>query len=288
MKNYGKVVLVGRRCFCAVLVLLMAFGVAACSNEKQELQQAGTEGTASTVPVKTAYGELAFPEELYGNMRHAETTEGQVATEVFYMVSETGEKEVFRIHYADSQAGTPLGYLKTEDGEISVSHSICEYADESFADEAERELYYRMMDAFSVILNSIFEDSRFSESRPLASVEEQEVELRYWTVMLPGNVYYEEAVDGDNYRVDFYGKIGDERIELYTIGLGDLQGESVLGQYTVDGVPKPVVVQTGDMRAYELRPEEDQAIIYNMMASINGIIQTIAADENFSDTVPAT
>lgn len=272
--------------YTMLLLVTIVFLFAACGGEEKEPLRAPTEGS-STVAIETVYGTLEFPEDLSANMRHVEATEGDIAMEVFYMLGTNGERELFRIHYADAQVGIHLGYLNTDNGEIPVTYSICEYSDEDFADEEDKKLYYSMMDAFSVIMNSIYADERFSETRAVEPVGTQEVKLRYWTVTLPDNVLFEETVDGDTYRVDLYGEVSGERIDLYFIGLGDMEAETILGMFTADGVQKPVAVETHSLDGYEGWPEEERTVIYQMMESVNDVIQVIVSDKNFSELDPA-
>lgn len=259
--------------------MILMLGILGCGNKINEAPAGKT--------IKTTYGALLFPEELYGNLRHMEVVEGRIAMDVFYMVTAEGEKELYRIHYADDQVGTLMGYLTTDKGEISVSYSVCEYQDQDFANDEDRRLYHSMMDAFSVILNSIYADSRFSETKTVEPVNNSKAKLRYWNVTLPENVRYSETEENGNYAVEFYGEVSGERISLYQISLGGSETGNVLGWYNVEGVRKPVMIQTYDLTAYELWPEEGQSVIYRMMDSLNTVVQTIVADENFSETKPS-
>ena len=273
------------RCWvCMVLVLTFILSCAACANEEvQEPLRATTVPVETTVSIETVYGPLKFPKELYDKLRHMEVTEGQIAVEVFYMICTQGEREAFRIYYADPGSNTCFGYLQTDSGEIPVSYRLCEYEDTEFENEEDRKLYYDMMSAFSVVMNSIHEDPRFSETRSVASVGNREVQLRYWTLTLPENIQCTETEENGEYLAVFYGEVSGDRIKLYTIGLGDMEAESVLGWYTADGVQKQVKVQTHSPDAYENWSEENQIVIYEMMNSLNSVIQIIVSDANFSD-----
>lgn len=288
MKNtlHNQGISIARRCLCGFLAAIM-LSLIGCGHAGPELLRAPTEVAEATVSIETTYGTLAFPEEAFGNMRHQEVTEGAIAMEVFYMVTEDGEKELYRIHYADEQIGTLVGYLLTDSGEISVSYSICQYEDGDFANEEERSLYHSMMDAFSFVLNSILTDRRFSETRTQVPVADQLVTLRHWNVTLPKNVQFSETEENGDYVVAFYGEVSGERVDLYRITLGETEEGTVLGWYTVDGIQKPIMVQTHDLTVYERWPEESQSVIYRMMDSLNTVVQTIVADENFSETKPS-
>ena len=277
----------GVRCGFAVM-LLMAFVItlAACGGEKKSPLTDATY-TVPTISVDTVHGKLAFPEALAENMRHQEVTEGSVSMEIFYMVLPRGEFEVYRVYFGDASVGIPLGYLVIDEREIPVTYAINDYTEEDFPDKEEIDLYYSMMDGFSVVLQSIYKDTRFSENKAIEPVAVEEVKLRYWDVVLPGNVMFEETMEGGNYRVDFYGEVSGERIDLYYIGLGEMQADTKLGMYIVDGVQKPVMVKSYSMAEYESWEKENKLVIYQMMESLNTVVQVIVADENFSEGEPA-
>lgn len=279
--NNSAAVSVWRRALCVWLITILVMGLAACGGEEREPLRAPEETAVPTIAIETVYGTLAFPETLQDNLRHMEVTDGSIAMEVFYMVAAAGEKELYRIHYADAQVGTLVGYLTIDGKEIPVSSSTCEYTDEAFADEEERKLYYSMMDAFSTVMNSLYADPRFNETRAAEPVGEQEIKLRHWKVTIPENVQYVEKEENGTYQVDFYGEVSGEQIRLFMIGLGNIEAETMLGMYTVDGIQKPIMVEVYSMEQYAMWPEEDQTIIYKMMESLNTIIQTIVTDKNF-------
>ena len=275
---------VWQRSICLLSLLLMLVGLAACSNSKDPLKAPlEVENMQKTVAVQTHYGPIRFPEVLAGNMRHAETVEGDIALEIFYMVLDAGEREVFRIYFGSSGMGEHLGYLNTEAGEIPVTFALCEYADEDFTLEEERILYSNMMTAFTVVSNSIQSDERFSELRTMEQVGEQGAQMRFWSLTLPDNVMWEESETNGIYRVDFYGMIEDKRIDLYYVGLGEMEADTKLGYFTVDGVQMPIMVGNSELVAYESWSKEDQRVIYDMMDSINLVIQQIVACDQYSD-----
>ena len=279
--NNSAAVSVWRRALCVWLITILVMGLAACGGEAREPLRAPEKTEVPTIAIETVYGTLAFPETLQDNLRHMEVTDGSIAMEVFYMVAAAGEKELYRIHYADAQVGTLVGYLTIDGKEIPVSSSTCEYTDEAFADEEERKLYYSMMDAFSTVMNSLYADPRFNETRAAEPVGAREIKLRHWKVTIPENVQYVEKEENGTYQVDFYGEVSGEQIRLFTIGLGNIEAETMLGMYTVDGIQKPIMVEAYSMEQYAMWPEEDQTIIYKMMESLNTIIQTIVTDKNF-------
>lgn len=272
------------RSACVIALVAMLIGITACDNQEEPLKAPlEVEYMQKTVAVQTHYGPIQFPEVLAGNVRHAETVEGDIALEVFYMVYESGEKEVFRIYFGSADMGEHLGYLKTDAGEIPVTFALCEYADEDFTIEDEWILYSNMMTAFTVVSNSIQSDERFSELRTMEQVGEQGAQMRFWSLTLPDNVMWEESETNGIYRVDFYGMIEDKRIDLYYIGLGEMEADTKLGYFTVDGVQMPIMVGNSELVAFDSWSKEDQRVIYDMMDSINLVIQQIVACDQYSD-----
>ena len=273
-----------RRSLCMLMLLATLLGITACATNKDPLKAPmEAKNMQKLIEIQTQYGPIQFPETLAANMRHEETTQGNVAVEVFYMITQSGEMESFRIYYGDSNMGTHMGYLETDAGEISVSYAICEYADEDFASEEDRILFHNMMTAFTVVTNSIQADARYSELRAMEQVEERTAGLRYWSITLPDNIEWVETEADGVYRVDFYGMVAAERIDLYYVGLGEMEAESLLGYFTVDGQQKPVMLGISFQDAYDNWSAEEQRIIYDMMDSVNIVIQQIVSSKNFSE-----
>lgn len=107
--------------------------------------------------------------------------------------------------------------------------------------------------------------------------------MRFWSLTLPDNVMWEESETNGVYRVDFYGMIEDKRIDLYFVGLGEMEADTKLGYFTVDGVQMPIMVGNSELVAFDSWSKEDQRVIYDMMDSINLVIQQIVACDQYSD-----
>ena len=275
---------VRQRGICLLTLLLMLAGLTACTKNRDPLKAPlEVEYMQKTVEIQTLYGTIAFPELLADNIRHEETIEGNIALEVFAMVNETSEREVFRIYFGAADMGEHLGYLITDIGEIPVTFAVCEYTEEDFFTEDERILYDNIMAAFTIVLNSIQSDERFSELRSMEEVGEQGAQMRFWSLTLPDNVMWEESETNGIYRVDFYGMIEDKRIDLYFVGLGEMEADTKLGYFTVDGVQMPIMVGNSELVAFDSWSKEDQRVIYDMMDSINLVIQQIVACDQYSD-----
>ena len=260
-------------------MMFLSCGLVSCSAEQEPLR---ASDSSTMVSIETVYGMFNFPEDRVANLKHVEVTEGNVAMEVFYMVDQGGEKELFRVYFADPQMGNHMGYFSEDGKEIPITYSLCEYEDSTFSSEEERRLYYSMMEGISILMNSIYEDDRFSEIRTIETVGNREIKLRYWKVELPDNVQYVETEEDGVYCVNFYGEAGGEKINLYMIALGNIEVETILGWYTVDGRQLPVGVRTFNIEAYDSWSKEDRIVLSNMMNSLNTVINGITGDKNFS------
>ena len=137
----------------------------------------------ATVEIQTAYGALQFPEAYIEHLHHKETKESQVTAEIFSMVWDGAEQELFRISFGDAEGESPVGYLHTEQGPVAVSVQVAEPDMQAFPDDETRERYQQMRACVNTVLDSIVADERFSEHR--VSEETQQTELTYWTVSLP-------------------------------------------------------------------------------------------------------
>ena len=72
MRNKKRPARVFERGLCAALALVLALSLTACGGEANEPLRAPGKMEAPTVSIETVYGTLAFPEELYDNLRHME------------------------------------------------------------------------------------------------------------------------------------------------------------------------------------------------------------------------
>jgi hypothetical protein len=128
---------------------------------------------------------------------------------------------------------------------------LSDYAD-GFENEEERILYSQLADAFSTMLNSLYEDPRFSETKYVAPVDSGEIKLKYWKLSVPQNVQCEESGQGAGYRAEFFGLVNNTRIPLYALYLGDAENpEDTLGTYTADGQALGLNIIVYDMAAYD-------------------------------------
>ena len=246
--------------------------------ESAQETAAATEA-GDTVMLETLYAALPFPREYADNLKHLEVVQEPVAMEVFYLVNQDREMELYRIYFGDDTVGDLLGYLTVKTEEIPVTYTVCLYQEADFPDAETKAIYGNLMDGFSIILNAITSDGRFRTERSAPKIQYADGELRYWTVNLPTDV---ETEENGIYRADFYGTIRGQRIPLYTITLGDAAAPTLLGNLQVDGEARPVGVQSHFSQPDGNWTPEEISNSYRQMETIDLVIQAITLSENFS------
>ncbi len=290
----------GRRIIAVCLVALLSMmGLVACGADnsvvsvvKTENQSGPTESTVQTqteptmslpTTITTKYCTLAIPETCSEAMKHWEVTEGMIAVEIFSMIHDEEELEIFRLYFGDESMGILMGYLLTEEGEISVSYTVNEPEAILVADEEKKMQYYTMMDGFSSVMDSIYTDSRFSETKHAEEVKNNSAALKYWTVDLPENVEWEESEQSGLYRADFYGTFRGKRMKLYTIGLGKMDGDYTIGTLQVNNETRPIYVKVYALEIDETWTEEEITAGYRMLETLNVVTDMIITTDGYSD-----
>ena len=248
------------------------------------LQLSKQENKSHYAKINTPYIDLLVPEELEDVISSDESTYGSVYTRAFYMHYGEIELPLWRIDFGDANIGDWVGMLKTDNVDIPVVVTAFAASEEKLAalDEEGYKLFNDCMQAYSVMLDGIMSDPRFSAERPLAVGEDTSVELTYWTVTLPDMMKVSENTEGSNYEALFSGEVAGETVSLYWICIGENQAQSFLGYYEVDGVKKPVSVESFDLVERDSWSEDDYAAAYRMMDTINHVIETIMQSKQFS------
>ncbi|MBP3646771.1 MAG: hypothetical protein J6K55_10150 [Clostridia bacterium] len=239
--------------------------------------------------VENPYIMLRLPKENSEYIMHEQEVHGITTTETFYMVDGEKKKPLYRIDFGDKTSGDWLGTLKTENSEIPITYTVFALSEEEIGalGESEEERYFALLDGFSIMLDGIYSDSRFSAEKPLDIGADQQATLAHWTLTLPGNMTWTESTENGSYHAVFYGMVQGERIALYTVRIGDETAQTVLGQYKLDGVDKPISVESYDLAENANWTEDDYSAAYRMMDTINELIQAITSSENFSIPQPA-
>jgi hypothetical protein len=236
--------------------------------------------------LQTKYMELRCSEIYKDVLRHQETVSDAVAVEIFSVISDDTVMELFRIYFGDEAVGTIAGYLNVDGFEIPVTYTICQYNEDEFEDENIRMLYLETMNCFNDIMEGVFADECFHAEKVEVQEESIVTKLSYWSITLPATMGCEEAEENGQYKVSFYGDVAGERIELYTIYLGDSGAETVLGVYDINGAKKILSVESYEIIPAEEWTDKDQEVAYSMLATINDVLQVIMSSEYFSEEIP--
>ena len=259
--------------------------------EPAEATQA-TEGDAvdsdKYTVLETNYCDLLFHKQYEDMICHVESSDNGSAVEVFYMISGEREVELFRVYFGPDEVGDLIGTLCAPSGEISVSVTACVYTLEDFADENEYILYHELMEELNTVINSIRSSEGFREKdenqQPI--IEKGNVQLKYWTLVLPESMSWEETETAGLYLVDFYATVLGEQIKMYTIYMGEAEANTMLGYFKVGSENRPIWVKVYDIQAKDTWTDEETAGAYTMMESINDVIHSIMDNENFVAELP--
>lgn len=286
----------------SMLVILMSGLLISCTNRtavkdpEQTTSIVSSEETAAVVPsesteatevmtIDTQVCPLTFPLSYSDNMKHAEVIQDNVVMEVFYLVYEETQMELFRIQFDPQETDHDMGVMKTDSGDLYITVSVCDYPEDALENQDVRELYQSMMGCVDTVLTSIQNDSRFSKKENV-QIRVYDNDLRYWSISLPENMEWEETAGEENYRVTFYGNIKDIKIKLYEVAIGGSELSSSLGYYKIDGSYKPVSIGSFDLPATDGWSEGEITELFTMMETINAVIQTIASDANYAADMP--
>lgn len=259
------------------VVMLIAVIATGCGGGNTEIEM-------PSLKFSTPYIDLMLPLELEDLITSEEGTNGNVYTCAFYLHYEEEEIPLWRFDFGDSNAGDWVGVLKTAEGDIPVVMTGFAVTDEQLATLGEdgSRMYGECMQGYSMMLESIMSDPRFTAERPLAVGDDTDMELTYWKVSLPDTMEVLESTENGSYEAVFSGKVAGEIVDLYRVCIGEEQALSFLGYYEVDGVMKAVSVESFDLTEQDDWSEDDYATAYRMMETINHVIETILQSKQFS------
>lgn len=261
----------------AILVLGLAIGKnAGGSNEEPPVQ---------TVTIDTPYIGLLIPKETAEFITNEEDVFDGVYTYTFYLNYGDMKVPLWRVDFGNPKAGDWVGTLKTDLGNIPVVMTgfVLSTEDRVALGEEGCQLYGECMQGYTVMYDGIAADPRYTSDRLLAVGEDREVQMTYWSVMLPDNMHVSESAADGNYIAVFSGDVVGEMVMLYRIIIGDMPSESALGYFTVDGAKKCVAVEIYELAERESWDEDDYATAYRMMDTINEVINAIMSSGQFSN-----
>lgn len=246
---------------------------------------APTEDVAETPDNGTGFAgiRLAPPMENPEAYVHEQLVTEAGTSEKYYLVQGNEKKLLYSIDFGTEKEGNWLGMIELDTGDTPISYTIYAISDEEMAmlTEEERANYSMLMSGMGTVLDSIMADSRFSEEKVLPVGEEKEAQLTYWSFTLPGNMSWTETEEDGSYQAVFYGSVGGEQVALYTVHLGEPEAQTVLGRYNANGTEQVVSVESFDLTQHDGWTEDDYSTAYRMMDTINLVIETIMAGEQF-------
>lgn len=230
------------------------------------------------VSVETEYVTMWYPKEYEGKLTSKEVVQDGVSVVIFNAMVGEEDRELFRIYFNDESMGALSGYIIRGTEEIPVSYYVDEYEEDIFITEAMKADYYSLLDAFEAVMNSIYQSPQFSADKREISVADRTESLKYWKVTIPENVYWEEFESEVVYRVDFYGMVDDVRVDLYSVGFGEMEEDYSIGSYLVDGVEREIQVRIYDIPDEDEMEESEANTFYRMFESVNAVVEAIEAE----------
>ena len=294
-----------------VLAVLMCFCLAACgqnetpttgATEKQNVSTATVETyspqhdtTASleTEPeltgpqevegmlLKTEIVEFVVPMDVSEYLKHVEVVQDGIIMNVFYAVHEDLQVEAFRILFSSSASEKDIGAIKLTDGYLYISVSVNDYPDDEFENEGIKESFYTVISVLGDMLDSVQKDERFREKNEM-EIEQVDQNFKYWNITLPEQMRWEESTE-NGYFVTFYYDMGEERIALYAISIGNPILRSEIGFYLLEGDWKIVSLESYELPETDGWSDAQITELYTMMSTINDVLQTITSSENYAE-----
>lgn len=250
-----------------IMALVALLLLTACGKDGQT--------AADSIAVETTYVTLRYPAEFEGRLTSREVTQDGISVVIFNAMVGEEDRELFRIYFNDESMGVHVGYLIRGEEEIPVCYNVCEYEDEIFRTEEMKADYYTLMDGFAAVMNSVYENPQFSQDKRETPVADSQVSLKYWTVTLPENVYWEEVESEAGYRVEFYGFVQDFRVDLYSVGFGEMESDFTIGTHPVDGEEREILIRIYDVPGEDELGAEDANTVYRMLESVNAVVEAI-------------
>lgn len=291
-------------CICLCVIGLLAFGLTGCgekadpqqdaevSQTEEDLQdeiqdEAGEQGedavSADGFVIETSVCDICIPAEYEESLRHVETVQDGNVMEVFYANHDDVDLEAFRILFSTDETEKDIGVMKTENGDYYVSVTVSEYYEEEFADDVIKEKYYAAMSALNAVLESVQMNENFAEKKDV-EIENVNNQFQYWEVTLPANMEWEES-DENGYFVTFYGNVNGEKVKLYAVSMGETALVNQIGYYNMDDGWVTVTMESYELPSTDGWAESAETELYTMMSSINAVLDSIMASENFAEEI---
>lgn len=260
-----------------IVVILTSILLTACGADKSG-SLIGDQTASDSVSVETKYVTICYPKEYEGKLSNKEVVQDSISVVIFNAPVGEENREVFRIYFNDESMGVLCGYITRGADEIPVCYAVSEYEEDIFKTEEMKKDYYSLMDAFEAVIDSIYSNPQFRTEKREIPIEDRDASMKYWEATIPENVYWEEFESEVVYRVDFYGIIQDERIDLYSVGFGSMEADYSIGTYPVDGEDRDILVRIYDIPEEYEADEAESNKIYRMLESVNAVVDAIVAE----------
>lgn len=287
MKSNLKNMLTKRLGIIVLAVVLVVAIIIICGSQMRE-RKPFLGNRKSFEIIHSEYVDWSVPADCMEFLKYETETNNNVVADMFYMQVGSAEIPIFRFDFGDENAGDWLGLLTVGEEKIPVVYTVFMVSDEELAAvEGAEEAYYMLMDVFNEMVQDLTANKNFTQEKPIKmSGNEQEAVLTYWTVTLPTEMSYYETNENGTYQAFFYGYIQDEKIALYQVNIGDIIGDSPLGLYKIENEDKTVSITCHDIFDRADWSEDDYAVAYRMMDTINNVIEKITSSEYFSEFEP--
>jgi len=234
--------------------------------------------------IQSKYVDWAIPSECMAFLKYETEANGNVTSDLFYLQAGSEEVPIFRFDFGDENAGDWLGLLTIDDAKIPVVYTVFVPSDEELSaiDETAIESYYILMDVFNELVQDLNKNPAFTSERLSEVGEDRQMEMTYWDVTLPDKVTVQEKNEGGNYEAIFSGEVVGEMVFLYRVSIGEGQSGVFQGYFEVDGVKKPVFVESYELVERVSWDENDYATAYRMMDTVNDVLQQIRTSKYYS------
>lgn len=265
----------------SVLAAVAAIVIICCNLGNGSTKPGQDDGSIETIQSK--YIDWSVPAECMEFLRYENETTSNTVADMFFLKLGNVEMPIFRFDFGNENAGDWLGMLTVGEERIPVVYTVFMVTDEELAviDGAE-EKYYRLMDVFNEMVQDLTESNGFATERLLDIGDDTEVKMTYWSVTLPEKITVQEKNEGGKYEAIFSGEVVGEMVLLYHVLIGEGQPGVFQGYFKVDGKKMPVYVESYELGERGTWTENDYAVAYGMMDTVNDVLEQIRTSKYFS------
>lgn len=265
-----------------IIVICIFTGCSNESNSEQIKENSSSIENVQDYSIETRYGKLYFPEK-WQTYIDVQINENDPYTVHFFATLDNEVKaRLFNIVFGGSE-GVYVGKIIDSEGAIIDVHIVMNElsGDEDYTKEQANLIIAIQEDVNHIISKMpIIKEEHKKENDVESSLETPFITLQYpekWKDVIRVN-----HIEGDEYTVEFFGKIGDsEEIHLFDISFGEETANSIGSIKCKDGSVKSINVVTYDFDFSDEWVEERKNEIYSMAEDINIILQNIMENDSF-------